>query len=183
MAPVTSQFEPSEFFDEVSATAGGPPPPIAIVGMGCRFPGGADNPAAYWESLAAGGDGLVEIPADRWRAEKFYASDASVPGMSRVRRGGFLAQRVDEFDAAVFGISPRGADYIDPQQRLLLEVAWEALEDAGATVDELGESATDVFVGGFTLDYSQLQFGGVGKVRTNRGAHTAPGIVMTRFAN
>ncbi|HXL91157.1 MAG TPA: type I polyketide synthase [Streptosporangiaceae bacterium] len=183
MAPVTSQFEPSEFFDEVSATAGGPPPPIAIVGMGCRFPGGADNPAAYWEFLAAGGDGLVEIPADRWRAEKFYASDASVPGMSRVRRGGFLAQRVDEFDAAFFGISPREADYIDPQQRLLLEVAWEALEDAGATLDELAGSATGVFVGGFTLDYSQLQFGGVGKARTNLGAHTATGIVMTMFAN
>jgi len=183
MASSTSQFEAPGFSGDVSVTAGEPPPPIAIVGMGCRFPGGVDSPAAYWDFLAAGGDGLVEIPPDRWQVDKFYASDASVPGMSRVRRGGFLTQRVDQFDAAFFGISPREADYIDPQQRLLLEVAWEALEDAGATLEELAGSATGVFVGGFTLDYSQLQFGGAGKARANLGAHTATGIVMTMFAN
>src|SRR3984885_4126551 len=183
MASSTRQFEAPGFSGDISVTAGEPPAPIAIVGMGCRFPGGVDNPVAYWDFLAAGRDGLVEIPADRWQVEKFYASDASVPGMSRVRRGGFLTQRVDQFDAAFFGISPREADYIDPQQRLLLEVAWEALEDAGATLEELAGSATGVFVGGFTLDYSQLQFSGAGKARTNLGAHTATGIVMTMFAN
>jgi hybrid polyketide synthase/nonribosomal peptide synthetase FtdB len=142
-----------------------------------------DSPASYWDFLAAGGDALVEIPGDRWLVDKFYAPGASVPGMSRVRRGGFLTQPVDQFDAAFFGISPREADYIDPQQRLLLEVAWEALEDAGATLDKLSGSATGVFVGGFTLDYGQLQFSGAGKARTNLGAHTATGIVMTMFAN
>jgi Beta-ketoacyl synthase, N-terminal domain len=113
----------------------------------------------------------------------FIAPGASTPGLSRVRRGGFLTQPVDQFDAAFFGISPREADYIDPQQRVLLEVAWKALEDAGATLEELAGSATGVFVGGFTLDYGQLQFSGAGKARTNLGAHTATGIVMTMFAN
>jgi len=183
MAAPTSQSRPSGIPGKVSATVGSPPTPVAIVGMGCRFPGGVDNPAAYWDFLAAGDDGLVEIPGERWRVDKFYDSDASVPGMSRVRRGGFLTQRADEFDAAFFGISPREADYIDPQQRLLLEVAWEALEDAGATLEELAGSATGVFVGGFTLDYGQLQFAGAGKARTNLGAHTATGIVMTMLAN
>jgi myxalamid-type polyketide synthase MxaE and MxaD len=168
---------------DFSQTAGGQRPSIAIVGMGCRFPGGVDSPATYWEFLTAGRDALVEIPGDRWLVDKFYASGASVPGLSRVRRGGFLTQPVDRFDAAFFGISPREADYIDPQQRLLLEVAWEALEDAGATLDELAGSATGVFVGGFTLDYGQLQFSGAGQPRTNLGAHTATGIVMTMFAN
>jgi myxalamid-type polyketide synthase MxaE and MxaD len=159
------------------------PPSIAIVGMGCRFPGGVDSPATYWDFLTAGRDALVEIPGDRWLVDKFYAPGASVPGLSRVRRGGFLTQPPDQFDAAFFGISPREADYIDPQQRLLLEVAWEALEDAGATLEELAGSATGVFVGGFTLDYGQLQFSGAGQARTNLGAHTATGIVMTMFAN
>jgi acyl transferase domain-containing protein len=168
---------------DFSQTAGGRRPSIAIVGMGCRFPGGVDSPATYLEFLTAGRDALVEIPGDRWLVDKFYASGASVPGLSRVRRGGFPTQPVDRFDAAFFGISPREADYIDPQQRLLLEVAWEALEDAGATLEELAGSATGVFVGGFTLDYGQLQFSGAGQPRTNLGAHTATGIMMTMFAN
>ena len=159
------------------------PEPIAIVGIGCRFPGGADSPSAYWDLLTAGRDALVEIPGDRWRVEKFYAPDASVPGMSRVRRGGFLAQPVDGFDASFFGISPREADYIDPQQRLLLEVAWEALEDSGASLDKLAGSATSVYIGGFTLDYSQLQFSGAENARINLSAQTATGIVMTMLSN
>jgi acyl transferase domain-containing protein len=141
-------------------------PSIAIVGMGCGFPRGVDSPATYWDFLTAGRDALVDIPADRWLVDKFYAPGASAPGLSRVRRGGFLTQPADQFDASFFGISPREADYIDPQQRLLLEVAWEALEDAGATLEELAGSATGAFVGGFTLDYGQLQFSGAGQART-----------------
>jgi acyl transferase domain-containing protein len=106
-----------------------------------------DSPATYREFLMAGG-ALVDIPGDRWLVDKFYAPGASAPGLSRVRRGGFLTQPADQFDAAFSGISPREADYIDPQQRLLLEVAWEALEDAGSTLEELAGSATGVFVGG-----------------------------------
>jgi myxalamid-type polyketide synthase MxaD len=96
---------------------------------------------------------------------KSYAPGASARGLSRVRRGGFLTQPANQFGAAFFGISPREADYIDPQQRLLLEAAWETLEDAVATLEELTGSATGVFVGGFTLDYGQLQFSGAGAER------------------
>ncbi len=164
-----------------SASAGSPP--IAITGIGCRFPGGVDSPSSYWNLLTAGRDAIVDIPASRWRVEKFYTAEPSVPGMSRVSRGGFLTVPVDQFDAPFFGISPREADHIDPQQRLLLEVSWEALEDAGATLEKVAGSATGVFVGGFTLDYSQLQFSGAEQARTNLRAHTATGIVLTMLAN
>ncbi len=154
--------------------------PIAIVGIGCRFPGGIDSPESYWEFLAAGRDALVDIPRGRWRVEKFYDPDLA-PGTSRVRRGGFLAGPIDEFDAAFFGISPREAEHIDPQQRLLLEVTWEALENAGAPLERLAGSDTAVFIGGFTLDYGQLQFAGAD--RSSVAAHTATGVVMTMLAN
>jgi myxalamid-type polyketide synthase MxaD len=154
--------------------------PIAIVGVGCRFPGGVDGPESYWELLSAGRDALIDIPRERWRVEKFYDPDLA-PGTSRVRRGGFLTCPIDEFDAAFFGISPREADHIDPQQRLLLEVAWEALENAGAPLERLAGSDTGVFIGGFTLDYGQLQFAGAD--RSNVAAHTATGVVMTLLAN
>src|SRR3954447_3595346 len=156
--------------------------PVAVVGIGCRFPGGVDSPKSYWDLLTAGRDALVDIPADRWQLSKFYDPELS-PGTSRVQRGGFLTQPIDRFDAGFFGISPREADHIDPQQRLLLEVAWEALEDAGAPLEQLAGSSTGVFVGGFTLDYSQLQFGGMASGRSNLAAHTATGVVMTMLAN
>jgi myxalamid-type polyketide synthase MxaE and MxaD len=85
---------------DFSQTAGVQRPPIAIVGMGCRFPGGVDSPATYWDFLTARRDALVEIPGNRWLVDKFYSPGASVPGLSRVRRGGFLTQPVDRFDAA-----------------------------------------------------------------------------------
>ncbi len=154
--------------------------PIAIVGIGCRFPGGVDGPDSYWDLLSAGRDALVDVPGDRWQVEKFYDPDLG-PGTSRVRRGGFLTCPIDEFDAAFFGISPREADHIDPQQRLLLEVAWEALENAGTPLERLAGSDTGVFIGGFTLDYSQLQFAGTD--RSNVAPHTATGVVMTMLAN
>src|SRR3954452_22285528 len=156
--------------------------PVAVVGIGCPLPGGAESPKTYWDLLTAGRDALVDIPADRWQLSKYYDPDLS-PGTSRVQRGGFLTQPIDRFDAGFFGISPREADHIDPQQRLLLEVAWEALEGGGAPLEQLAGSPTGVFVGGFTLDYSQLQFGGMASGRSNLEAHTATGVVMTMLAN
>ena len=154
--------------------------PIAIVGIGCRFPGGVSDPESYWDFLASGRDGIIDIPGDRWKAEKFYDPDLS-PGTTRVRRGGFLRCHVEDFDAEFFGISPREADHIDPQQRLLLEVTWEALENSGTPLERLAGSATGVFIGGFTLDYSQLQLAGTD--RSQVGPHTATGVVMTMLAN
>src|SRR5690242_5774390 len=106
--------------------------PIAVVGMGCRFPGGVNNPEQFWDLLRAGRSGIVRVPAERWDADAFFTDDHTVPGTICNREGGFLAGwEPDEFDAEFFSISPREAAAMDPQQRLLLEVACEALEHAG----------------------------------------------------
>ena len=129
--------------------------PIAVVGMGCRFPGGVDNPAQYWRLLKDGESGIVRVPSERWDADAYYCEDHTVPGTICSREGGFLTSwRPDEFDAEFFGISPREAAAMDPQQRLLLEVAWEALENAGITAAGIRGSQTAVFVGLTTYDYS-----------------------------
>ncbi|WP_394851193.1 type I polyketide synthase [Pendulispora rubella] len=119
--------------------------PMAIVGMGCRYPGGADSPGAFWSLLENGVDAITEVPRTRWK-----------PSECSMRYGAFL-ESPDLFDAAFFGISPREAARMDPQQRLLLEVAWHAIEDAGLTAEKLAGSATGVFVGANSTDYWQLQ--------------------------
>src|SRR6516165_7993782 len=129
--------------------------PIAIIGIGCRFPGGADNPEAFWQRLRDGVDAIVEVPSDRWDIEAYYDPNPDAPGKMYSRCGGFL-DRVDTFDPEFFGISPREAVSIDPQQRLLLEVSWEALEHAGIVPGTLEGSATGVFVGLCGHDYSYL---------------------------
>lgn len=156
--------------------------PIAIVGIGCRYPGGITDPASYWDFLIHERDGIVDIPPDRWSVSKFFDPDLGA-GHSRVQRGGFLEDDVTAWDASFFGISPREADFIDPQHRFLMEVAYEAVEDAGIPIDDLAGTRTGVFVGGFTVDYSQLQFSGVGHSRALLRAHTATGVVMTMFSN
>ena len=134
--------------------------PIAVVGMGCRLPGGVNNPAQYWQLLQDGASGIVRVPAERWDADAFYSADHTVPGTICSREGGFLTSwQPDEFDAEFFGISPREAAGMDPQQRLLLEVAWEALENAGITAQAIRGTQTAVFVGSTTNDYS-LTFAG-----------------------
>jgi acyl transferase domain-containing protein len=104
--------------------------PLAIIGMGCRFPG-AECPSEYWDLLSSGRTAIGDIPQDRWNADRFYDPDPGKQGTTYVRKGGFLRQPLDGFDAAFFGISPREAMCMDPQQRLLLEAARETLEDAG----------------------------------------------------
>ncbi|WP_082969868.1 type I polyketide synthase [Mycolicibacter sinensis] len=134
--------------------------PIAVVGMGCRFPGGADGPAAFWQLLCDEGSGIVRVPADRWDADAFYSEDRSVPGTICSREGGFLSSwHPAEFDAEFFGISPREADAMDPQQRLLMEVSWEALEHAGITKEAIRGTQTGVFVGVTAYDYAVDIFG------------------------
>ena len=130
--------------------------PIAIIGMGCRFPGGANDPDAFWQLCKDGVDGTNEIPLKRWDAEYYYNPDPEAEQKSYTRRGSFLDIEVDGFDANFFGISPREAALIDPQQRLLLEVSWEALENAGVALDKLRGSSSGVFVGLNTDDYGQL---------------------------
>ena len=128
--------------------------PIAVVGMGCRFPGRVNNPEQFWDLLCAGRSGIVRVPADRWDADAFYTDDHTVPGTICNREGGFLTGwQPDEFDAEFFSISPREAAAMDPQQRLLIEVAWEALEDAGLPPHTIRGTQTSVFVGVTAYDY------------------------------
>ena len=131
--------------------------PIAIIGMGCRFPGGANNPEAFWELLRNGVDAIREVPENRWDIDAYYDRDPETPGKTYVRSAGFLETEVDRFDAHFFGISPREAVRIDPQQRILLEVSWEAIENAGIDPSSLMKSKTGVFIGINASDYAQMQ--------------------------
>ena len=151
--------------------------PIAIIGIGCRFPG-ASSPNSFWQLLKNGVDAITEVPPDRWDLERFYNADPTAPGKMYCRYGGFLGH-VDQFDPEFFGIAPREATYIDPQQRLLLEVIWEALEDAGQVPSQLSGSQTGVFVGISTHDYGQLLLQSPEVVDT----YTNTGVASTMAAN
>ena len=129
--------------------------PIAIIGMGCRFPGGAGTPDAFWRLLASGTDAVTEVPRSRWDLDALYDADPDAPGKMYTRGGGFLDD-LEHFDAQFFGVSPLDAMNMDPQQRLLLEVAWEAFEDAGVVPE--GAPRTGVYVGSFLDDYLQSNF-------------------------
>ena len=130
--------------------------PIAIVGMGCRFPGGANDPEGYWRLLRAGIDAVREVPGNRWDVQEYYDQDPEAPGKMYTRRGGFLDVDVAAFAPEFFNISPREAAMMDPQQRLLLEICWEALENAGQSPQQLAGSPTGVFLGMSTHDYSLI---------------------------
>lgn len=130
--------------------------PIAIIGMGCRFPGGANSPEAFWELLSRGKEVIVPVPSQRWDAEAYYDENPDLPNKTYARYGGFI-DAVDQFDPQFFGMTPREAIALDPQQRLLLEVSWEALENAGIAPQKLTGTQTGVFVGIGLDDYAKRQ--------------------------
>jgi acyl transferase domain-containing protein/pimeloyl-ACP methyl ester carboxylesterase/acyl carrier protein len=138
---------------------------IAIVGIGCRFPG-AKNPQEFWELLHNGKDAISQVKEERWQGNEW---------------GGFL-ERVDQFDPQFFGISPRETQRMDPQQRLLLEVSWEALEHAGIAPEKLARSATGVFMGISSSDYSQLQLHYGVEIDAYAGTGNAHSIAANRIS-
>lgn len=129
---------------------------VAIVGISCRFPHGANNTDKYWALLRDGVDAITEVPKTRWDVDYFQESDRAAPWKAATRFGGFLDQ-VDQFDAQFFRIAPVEANNIDPQQRILLETTWEALENAGLNPHALKGTETGVFVGIHSHDYEILQ--------------------------
>jgi acyl transferase domain-containing protein len=157
--------------------------PIALVGIGCRFPGAADSAEAFWQLLERGENAVVEVPADRWDIERYYSPDRDAAGKMYSRHGGFL-RGVDRFEPEFFGISPREARTLDPQQRLVLEVAWEALEHGGVPPTSLRESRTGVFVGIGGSDFSELQMrgGDLGEVDAYVGTGGGPCFAAGRLS-
>ncbi len=143
----------SDQFAKASRLAGAEP--VAVVGIGCRFPGDVDGPDSYWQLLMDGREGISEVPADRWDAEAFYDPDPMIPGRMTTKWGGFLSD-IAGFDAEFFGITPREAEAMDPQQRMVLEVAWEALEDAGIPPESLAGTRTGVMMGVYYNEYQAM---------------------------
>jgi acyl transferase domain-containing protein/NADPH:quinone reductase-like Zn-dependent oxidoreductase/NAD(P)-dependent dehydrogenase (short-subunit alcohol dehydrogenase family)/acyl carrier protein len=154
--------------------------PIAIVGIGCRFPGGIVSPASFWEFLMRGVDGTREVPETRWSLDRHFDPERGKPGKIYTRRGGFLDD-VKRFDPQFFGISPREAAYMDPQQRLLLETTWEAFEDAGIAPTSLARHKVGVFIGLFTHDYENIHMRTT--ERNLHSTHSATGMSATISAN
>src|SRR5258708_8631812 len=128
---------------------------IAVIGIGCRFPGGVSDTESFWKLLVEGREAVGEVPPDGWNVERFYDAEAGIAGKSIVRRGGFI-DGIDQFDPQFFGISPREAPYVDPQHRLLLETAWEAIEDAGLVLDFEKETDLGVFIAISHNDYQGI---------------------------
>ncbi|MFI1019135.1 type I polyketide synthase, partial [Streptomyces sp. NPDC020965] len=175
---ILTDFLLAELSDEIPAAVATLPAmghvvdddPIAVIGMGCRYPGGVESPEELWKLMAEGRDAISEFPTDRgWDLDAIYHPDPMHTGTSYTREGGFI-HNAGDFDAAFFGISPREAMETDPQQRLLLETSWEAFEQAGIVPTDLKGTQTGVFAGVMYHDYAGNI--GSGSIVTGRVAYT-----------
>ncbi len=154
--------------------------PLAVIGIGCRLPGGIDSPAAFWDALLRGFDGIRDVPEDRWRHARFHDTNPEKTGCIRNAKGGFM-DGVDLFDAEFFGYFPTEAQRMDPQQRLLLEVTHEALEDAGLRRDHVDGTRTSVFIGSFMYDYLCIQ--SASEQRDEISPYVAMGTAVSSLSN
>ncbi len=155
--------------------------PIAVIGMSCRFAGGAHNIDSYWDLLINGEDAIIEVPTDRWSLDRYFDRDRNKPGKIDVSQGGFLQTDITAFDANFFGISPREAEILDPQQRLLLELVWESFEHAGIPPMEARGTSIGVFIGSLTQDNQIIQLSY--QNRESMTQHTAGSSSMTMLSN
>src|ERR1700756_2121031 len=153
---------------------------IAVIGIGCRFPGGVSDTESFWKLLVEGREAIGEVPPDRWNVDRFFDAELGLPGKSIARRGGFL-EGIDQFDPQFFGISPREAPYVDPQHRLLLETAWEAIEDAGLVLNLEHGTDVGVFIGISHNDYQGIQ--GTPWEHSGVGPHSPTGCAHSIAAN
>lgn len=155
--------------------------PIAVVGIGCRLPGGVTTVGAFWETLCDGIDTISEIPGDRFDSSSFYENgDPRKYGAIRNCKGGFVHD-ITSFDAEFFGYYPAEASRIDPQQRLVLEASVHALEDSGTTLDQVAGSRTGVFLGNFLSDYMTIETST--EQRDHISPHLAMGVANCSIAN
>ncbi len=159
------------------------PEPIAVIGMGIRFPGCGSDIHQFWRMIVEGRDAVKDIPLDRWDRDAHYAFEPGVPGKINTRHAAFLDD-VRRFDAAFFDITPREAIRMDPQQRIFLETAWHALEDAGLTKAGIGGTDTGVFVGvhSQSVDYQTMQFEDLASVDAYSATGTAHDMIAGRLA-
>lgn len=132
--------------------------PIAVIGMACRFPGGADSPDKFWELISNGKDAITDVPSSRWDKDRFYRKNRDFNGKMYVKKGGFLSEDLSLFDNHFFSVTKEEAEAMDPQQRFLLEVSYEAFQDAGIPLKQLDGSKTGVFLGISNADYAQLNW-------------------------
>ncbi len=154
--------------------------PLAVIGIGCRLPGGINSAVAFWDALLRGIDAICDVPDDRWKHSRFHDTNPEKFGCIRNARGGFI-NGVDQFDAEFFGYFPAEAQRIDPQQRLLLEVTHEAMEDAGLRRDQLDGTRTSVFIGSFMYDYLCMQT--ASEQRDEINAYSAMGTAVCSLSN
>ncbi len=154
--------------------------PLAVVGIGCRLPGGVTSPDGLWEMLLNKTDCIVDVPEERWDVDVFYDPDPNKAGRIKSRQGGFI-KGVDKFDAEFFGYFAEEAAQLDPQQRMVLEVACEALEDAGQTLEAVNGSKTCVFISGFLYDHLCMQLSSSQRDIIN--PYAAMGVGVCSLAN
>lgn len=165
----------------MSSSANATREPLAIVGIGCRLPGGVNGPESFWQLMTESRSGIVPVPADRWNRERWYHENVDIPGKMITKWGGFIHD-FDRFDAQFFGISPREALRMDPQQRWLLEAAWESLEDAGIAPVSLRGSDTAVYVGIASNDYANVAQSDPRNVDVHTNSGSTLSIASNRIA-